>query len=512
MFHGRWRSLAACACSAAAFALGGCAALVERIVDAQIGAHFRDAGAPPASPVQYDLAKLPFSEYWTGIVFNGEKIGFTHFTIRPASAAPPRYEIRSEANFLLQFLGLEKKVSLRARDLVNPDLTLVEFAHDYRIDGSTMSIAGRRIEDELHADIVTGGRSSPQRLKVPDRLYPSSAIMLYPVLHGLALGRDYTFHVYNGQLQTLAQVSQRVLAYEKSDFMSGPAFRLETSLHGQRVVTWVDEQGRPVFEIGGRGVMISALEDEARARRYLLLASLNKKESLVDYSLVRVEPPIPRARAVIALKVALLGSDRLPPSDVNQRCARVGEEIACEIRMGEQGAAFEPPSAHDKYLLPSITVQSHDPAIRRLAAEIVAGAQTPEERIARIVRWLDANIEKAPIDVFSALDVLEKRKAECQGHAYLYTALARAAGIPTRIANGLAYSEQLDGFLYHSWAESLVNGRWVAVDPTFGQTRADATHLKLVEGELLAELVPLLDWVGKLKIRVLGVEHHESAR
>jgi transglutaminase-like putative cysteine protease len=120
---------------------------------------------------------------------------------------------------------------------------------------------------------------------------------------------------------------------------------------------------------------------------------------------------------------------------------------------------------------------------------------------------MNLNVEKAPLDVFSALDVLEKRKAECQGHAYLYTALARATGIPTRIVNGLAYSEQFNGFLYHSWAESLVDGRWVAVDPTFGQTAADATHIKVVEGETLAELLPLMDVVGKLKIRVLSVEH-----
>jgi transglutaminase-like putative cysteine protease len=85
--------------------------------------------------------------------------------------------------------------------------------------------------------------------------------------------------------------------------------------------------------------------------------------------------------------------------------------------------------------------------------------------------------------------------------------MARAIGIPTRVVNGLAYSEQLQGFLFHSWAESFVEGRWVAVDPTFGQSVADATHIKLLEGEALADLLPLIDWVGKLKIRVLALEH-----
>jgi hypothetical protein len=67
------------------------------------------------------------------------------------------------------------------------------------------------------------------------------------------------------------------------------------------------------------------------------------------------------------------------------------------------------------------------------------------------------------------------------------------------------YSEQFQGFLFHSWAESILDARWQAVDPIFGQARADATHLKLVEGEDLADLMPLMEWVGKLKLRVLEV-------
>jgi transglutaminase-like putative cysteine protease len=207
------------------------------------------------------------------------------------------------------------------------------------------------------------------------------------------------------------------------------------------------------------------------------------------------------------MTVALGGLATPPPSDAAQRCAWERHESVCEIRPAATSSSAKAQQSHPKYLNPSVTVQSHDPSIRRTAQAIVAGADAPAERIARIVRWMDENIEKAPLDVFSALDVLEKRKAECQGHAYLYAALARASGIPSRIVNGLAYSEQFAGFLYHTWVESLVEGRWRAVDPTFGQSLADATHVKILEGETLAELTPLLDLVGKLKIRVLALEH-----
>ena len=71
------------------------------------------------------------------------------------------------------------------------------------------------------------------------------------------------------------------------------------------------------------------------------------------------------------------------------------------------------------------------------------------------------------------------------------------------MVNGLVYSPEYEGFLYHTWAESFVDGSWRAVDPTFDQASADATHIALVRGESLAELTPLIDWVGTTRIRML---------
>jgi transglutaminase-like putative cysteine protease len=480
-----------------ALALGGCASV-----------YFHDAG--PAPEIRHELAKLPFTEYWTGIVFNGEKIGFTHFTIRK-EAATGHYEIRSEASFVLRFLGFEKKVQLKSRDVIGGDLTLVDFAYEYHIDGSELKVTGRREPGTLAATIVAGGTPTEQRLPVEGNLYPSSVIVLYPVLYGLEIGREHGYLVYSGETQSIREVAQRVIGYERSELFLGNAFKIETAMGGQRVTTWIGPDGRPVFELALRGAMISFLEDSGSATRYLALASLNKNESLIDYSIVRPDRPIDDPRAVSALRVALSGADHAPPSDAWQRCTAEQPEILCEIggavRPGATDAVPMLEKLRERYLEPSIAVQSRDPIVRRLADTIAGGTASAEERIARILQWLDQNIEKAPIDVFSAVDVLQQRRAECQGHAYLYTALARAAGVPTRMVNGLVYSEEFRGFLYHSWAESLVGDNWRAVDPTFGQAAADATHIKLVEGENLADLIPLTDWVGKVKIRVLDVEH-----
>ena len=69
------------------------------------------------------------------------------------------------------------------------------------------------------------------------------------------------------------------------------------------------------------------------------------------------------------------------------------------------------------------------------------------------------------------------------------------------MVNGVVYSGQHGGFLYHTWNEPWIEGRgWQAVDPTLGQLNADATHVKLIEGESLAQLAPLAGMVGKARV------------
>ncbi len=332
--------------------------------------------------------------------------------------------------------------------------------------------------------------------------------MLYPSLHGLAPGREFRYPVYSGELQKVAEVTQRIVAYERSTLFGGTAYRVETAMEGYRVETWISPRGAPLLEIAMNGVLISGREDEARARSYLAAASLNKSEALIEFALAKPDQPIAEPRKVTMMRVAFAGVPRPVPSDEIQLCTSEGGETTCTVRTAE--AALAPavpaPAAESRYLASSFTVTANDPEIAATAREIGRGTSGARERVQRIVAWMHGNVRVSPVDVWSAIDVLQKREAECQGHAYLYAALARALGIPTRVVNGIVYSEDFGGFLYHAWAESLVDGRWIAVDPTFGSVPADATHVKLVEGETLAELTPLVEWIGRLKVRVIAVE------
>ena len=143
-------------------------------------------------------------------------------------------------------------------------------------------------------------------------------------------------------------------------------------------------------------------------------------------------------------------------------------------------------------------VQSHHPMIRALARELSADSKSKWQLAKDINLWVHLNLKKEMVDTVTALDALLERRGECQSHTFLFTALARASGIPTRIVNGLVYSKEYEGFLYHAWPEVFV-GEWRAMDPTFGQDRADATHIKLTKN---SDENPfrMMEFVGKVSI------------
>ena len=499
--------------------------LVSLLLSGCAGRYFRNVEAAPQPPPRHTLPAWPYHEYWTGVVFNGEKIGLTHLTIVPAGETGGRYELRSEALLAFRFLGFEKHVMLRAQDWVTEDLRLDRFAHEYDLDGNKLKLTGRVERGQVLIERETGGRTSQESISLTEAIYPTSAIALYPALAGLEVGRQYAYLVYDGQRQQVATVSQTIDAYQESDLYQGRAFRVVTSLGGQESTIWMNDRGEPVLEMAWHGILISELETEQRARAYLAQASVNKRDVLLEYSRVRPLTVLPRPREVTSMRVALQG---VPvtfamPSDQFQQCRRQDGEITgrhagqieCLIQAArlsdrpiELSAMSHTPGALKTelapYLTPSPAIQSQDEKIRRTAQEIVGSLTDPIPQIGRLVEWIRQHVTQKPVDVFSALDVLEGGQAECQGLTWLYAAFARNLGIPTRVTNGLVYSRELEGFLYHTWAESYVPGGWLPVDPNFGQVGVDATHIKLLDGERLAELLPLVDLIGKIRLEIVS--------
>ena len=473
------------------------------------GLYFQSAGVKPPEPHPITLSELGFTEYWTGIVFNGERIGFTHFKISRHDNDQNRFDIVSEAYFHIRFLMYDKRINLVGYDTVTDDLTLLEFRYDYDLDGNHLTIRGQRTDDSLITITTSKGQRHTKSIPFDLPLYPTSAINLYPYLQGLEIGRQFKYWVFDGQTKTISKIEQKILAYEKSELFHGPAFRLKTRLHGHEATTWLDQSGKPLFELSLGGVIISALEDKKRAERYLTHAAINKHEPFLDYSLIKTQKPLSNPRHTQSLTLMIYGDlgEFIPPSDGRQHCFRKGDKLHCLVSSHSVNSYSIAPQDKEmsvaRFLAPSYAIPSRNPDIQQLATNITSQTDADTLKIRKIMDWIDTHIAKKPVDVFTALDVLETRQAECQGHAYLFAAICRAVGIPTRIANGIVYSKQHQGFLYHTWAECWLKDVWVAIDPIFMQLPADATHVKFVEGESISNLLPLIGIIGKIDVQII---------
>ena len=139
---------------------------------------------------------------------------------------------------------------------------------------------------------------------------------------------------------------------------------------------------------------------------------------------------------------------------------------------------------------------------KTVSNEVVKGAETDYEKLLKIYEYVAENFyydniafssgTKQYVDPYKNLYNMRNKKKSansqggkvattCVGYAAAVCALARAQGIPTRIVNGHHISLGTGGFnnwtsekdmtqLDHWWNECYVDGRWITVDATPGNS------------------------------------------
>jgi transglutaminase-like putative cysteine protease len=314
-----------------------------------------------------------------------------------------------------------------------------------------------------------------------------------------------------------------------------PAFRIKTTMSLGQMTSWVDAEGHAIkseINLGAINmVMVTEPKTHALDRAAIspaLTASAGAGKSYTppaDFAVataITTAKPIADPRKAKTLKVEIDGipNEKLILSDARQQETRLNTHPAPPYAVDAQMTA----ESVDAAQVPSLPIQDpalapylkaapylpvDDPSIRKTALQ-VRGAETNPYHIALSLRdWVNNAMTPDPtIGVpRSALDIFQRRRGVCRDYATLYTALARAAGVPTRLCSGIVYGDFQGkaGFYYHAWAESWV-GKWVAVDPTLFDPShpvnyVDATHIKFAQGDV-TQMFEMVSIVGRLKITV----------
>ncbi len=135
--------------------------------------------------------------------------------------------------------------------------------------------------------------------------------------------------------------------------------------------------------------------------------------------------------------------------------------------------------AFSQYLSDTQYITASSPKIKQIIEEILDENEDGWSAVQKINEWVFNYIQPALIpETLTTEEILEKRTGKCVEYSVLFASLARAAGLPTR----LAFGERYEGTIWigHMWNEVWL-GEWIAIDASHNQVTPDALLLKFTD-------------------------------
>ncbi|HWP36188.1 MAG TPA: transglutaminase-like domain-containing protein [Gemmatimonadales bacterium] len=471
------------------------------------------------------LSLPPGATYYI-LSLGGEQIGFASNTVDTLADS-----IRVQDLMVLEVpaLGTIQRTDARTDAILSRQLELRSFNAVLRGDLGQFAARGRIGEDSVLTVEFQSG-SSTETLRVPlGRPIVLPGLLPLQVTFGeqVRVGQRYTLRMFDPLVLQERDVAVSItgdstfIVPDSSAYDSAAgrwvaarwdtvrAFRVEQDMAGLSLEAWIDELGRIVRATSAVGFTMerSAYElAHENFRRRQPRATPAAGGDIIRQTAIASNARLPE-RSARLLKVRLSGVDLRGFDLSGGRQVMSGDTLTVRAEPDSLlRADFRipaPPSRFGPDIRPEPLVQSDDPRIQAQARQIVGRVRDPRRVAELLNRWVHDNLDKAiTVSVPSAVQVLQSRRGDCNEHTVLYVALARAIGLPARTAAGLVY---VDGrFYYHAWPEVYL-ADWVAVDPTFGQFPADASHLRFTVGGL-ARQVELIRLIGRLELEVASVD------
>lgn len=441
-------------------------------------------------------------DIWKGIYINKQWIGYVHTILGQNNLSNSKgYLVHSFSFLRFKMFNQLTGIAINALQELDDDFRMIGFY--VRITGLTdVFIKGKRLGDRVYLDIRHDGNHYSRTFDAGDDLFLDQSILSIYRGKGLRIGDSYMLHILNPLTMNTEQIVAEVVERD------GDHLIMETKFGSLISRAWIDGNGVVIREEAPNGWVMKR-ETEETINQYII-QSKNSAVDILKETSVQSSGRIGKPRQVKSMMIKVSGVDLDTASldGPRQRLSNGNEGIVTihSITPGQTGIYDLPyrEGTLNAFLTPSTWIDSEDPSIRDTAAHIVGKEKNSWVAAQKISSWVYANIEKAmspgiPI----ATSVLKNRKGDCNEHTVLFIALARAAGIPAEMCAGVVYVH--GGFYYHAWPKVYV-GSWIHMDPTFGETVADATHFELVSGDFNAQTT-IATAIGKIKIEILDSKY-----
>lgn len=450
------------------------------------------------------LPESLFVTNWYTILIMNQRSGYSSVTVR--RVAPGIETV--ERSVVRVRMDKETLTSLRTeRRRYDAQLRLVEVEHHANQMGRVLVVRATRQGERLQ--VVRQAPEGEQRFELS---FPPGAAQELQVLQAVLAGqlrpkwqREYQmFDADLGKLDTIQVRADEAVQEPRPGWL----LTSQSKLLGAESRTWLGTDGTLLrLEIPAMMNLTQVLSTEEEA--------LAETTPLLLDTQIRVNKNMPGSaglrRVVLKATVTTGGLTGLIPATSRQKIERQDGALIVEtkaetaptsvVKLPVKAAAMQP------YLVPTEMAQCTDPALMKQAREIIGGETDAWQAARKLLRWVYDSLNKMDSEPrpLSALEVFHARSGDCTEHAILLAALAQAVGIPARLAAGLVYDQQ--AYHYHAWTELWV-GRWVEMDPTWGQEVVDAGHLQMAASELESAALARLSLasgrsMGNLALEVL---------
>lgn len=462
------------------------------------------AGPPAAAPAAtaatvavLDVPR-PAEPEWFGVYLMGKKAGFSKAWVGVEVRDGQRVLVSRSTSTLSATVG-DHTVKRSQHDEkvyeARPGGRLLSFESRREGDGGDRTVTGRCTAHGCTAVLTAQGQREERQLPaIAETAEQADAARL-------AAARRDTVRGEQLDLETLRvkKMEDRYVGASRfaSAGVSADLAVVEEREAGDRASTRVSiaRDGRVVELRLGEAVVAKAEPAD--------IAQRLDKVDLFGMTRVKLSAPLPRTIPG-AVEFRLKGVPKeFQAPDPRQTWAPQGDGAVLLTVRARRPAAADPardaPRAKgpggEEDLAATPEIDADAPALRALARQVVGDTRGVYASSVKLVHFVYRRLEKAyGVSRDRASEVLALGKGDCTEHALLFTALARAAGIPSRQVHGLVYARYDDGvpaLYWHAWVEVRSGSEWIAVDPTFDQPVADATHVVLGRG-------PQVDTVGLL--------------
>ncbi|NMB02420.1 MAG: transglutaminase domain-containing protein [Firmicutes bacterium] len=324
----------------------------------------------------------------------------------------------------------------------------------------------------------------------------------------LVVGAEFNFDSWND-----GEVKSVLLKVEDEDTLTynGSETRVviaTENLDNLQMKAHIDAQGHYyITEAIGQNLRILKVEEDALPELQTIAADV-----LMVPSNIVVQHPYRSTYSLITVDWLDVPMEDFSWEDNRQELVQVLGENAVQlminrdtrdftnlIQLPVQGEEFAPYLADTSFITPS------SPRVQELVKEILDGETDAWKATELILDWVFNHITaKMVARTLTTEEILLLGEGKCAEYATLFAALARAAGLPTKVALGERYQGNI--WVGHLWNEVWL-GEWVAVDPSHNQVSPDALLIKFIDSDTLMGTQGVrVGLVNKLNITIEEVE------